>query len=81
MNEFLTHSSHKMFHIFVKLFNIIFEVGIVPELLSVDVLFPLYKNKGGVANPDSYRTITSLRSYGKLFTVVLNNRLIFYLEI
>lgn len=80
LNEYLKYSSHKMLPIFVKLFNIIFEAGIVPDLWSIGVICPIYKNKGDVTNPDNYRGITILSCYGKLFTAVLNNRLNVYLE-
>ena len=80
LNEFLKHSCNKMLPIFVKLFNIVFESGIIPELWSVGIMCPIYKNKGDVNNPDNYRGITILSCYGKLFTAVLNNRLNFYLE-
>ena len=80
LNEFLKNSCLKMLPIFVKLFNIIFESGIIPDLWSVGIVCPIYKNKGGAANPDNYRGITILSCYGKLFTAVLNNRLNCYLE-
>ena len=40
---------------------------------------PIHK-KGVKANPDNYRGITLLSSFGKLFTSVLNNRLYKFLE-
>jgi len=79
LNEFLKNSCQKMLPIFVKLFNIVFESGIIPDLWSVGIICPIYKNKGDAANPDNYRGITILSCYGKLFTAVLNNRLNCYL--
>jgi hypothetical protein len=53
-----------MLPIFVKLFNIVFESGIIPDLWSVGIICPIYKNKGDAANPDNYRGITILSCYG-----------------
>ena len=64
-----------MIDVYVKLFNIVFKSGVIPDLWSVGVICPIYKNKGDTANPDNYRGITILSCYGKLFTAVLNNRL------
>jgi hypothetical protein len=69
-----------MIDVYVKLFNIVFKSGVIPDLWSVGVICPIYKNKGDNANPDNYRGITILSCYGKLFTAVLNNRLNHYLE-
>jgi hypothetical protein len=80
LNEFLKNSCQKMLPIFVKLFNIVFGSGIIPDLWSVGIICPIYKNKGDAANPDNYRGITILSCYGKLFAAVLNNRLNCYLE-
>jgi hypothetical protein len=75
LNEFLKNSCQKMIDVYVKLFNIVFKSGVIPDLWSVGVICPIYKNKGDTANPDNYRGITILSCYGKLFTAVLNNRL------
>ena len=80
LNEFLKNSCQKMLPIFVKLFNIVFESGIIPDLWSVGIICPIYKNKGDAAKPDNYKGITILSCYGKLFTAVLNNSLNCYLE-
>jgi hypothetical protein len=80
LNEFLKNSCQKMIDVYVKLFNIVCKSGVIPDLWSVGVICPIYKNKGDTANPDNYRGITILSCYGKLFTAVLNNRLNHYLE-
>ena len=80
LNEFLKNSCQKMIDVYVKLFNIVCKSGVIPDLWSVGVICPIYKNKGDTANPDNYRGITILSCYGMLFTAVLNNRLNHYLE-
>ena len=64
-----------MLPIFVKLFNIVFESGVIPDLWSVGIICSIYENKGDAANTDHYSGIPILSCYGKLFTSVLNNRL------
>ena len=80
LNEFLKCASGKMLNVFCKLFNIVFESGIVPNSWTEGIICPIYKNKGDVNDPDNYRGITILSCFGKLFTSVLNNRLNCFLE-
>ena len=72
LNEFLKCASGKMLNVFCKLFNIVFESGIVPSSWTEGIICPIYKNKGDVNNPDNYRGITILRprqtSYDVLVT-------------
>ena len=41
---------------------------------------PIYKQKGSCDDPNNYRGITILRCFGKLFTSVINNRLVEYFD-
>ena len=59
----------------LKLFNVIFDKGIVPEVWTIGNIKPFYKNKGNPKDPEKYRTITLLSNFGKLFTSVINTRL------
>ena len=69
-----------MLHVFCKLFNIVFESGIVPCCWTEGVICPIYKNKVDANNPYNYRGITVISCFGKLFTSVLNHWLNCYLE-
>ena len=80
LNEFLKHSCDKLLPVFVKLFNVIFDSGIIPDSWSEGIIIPIYKNKGDPCSPDNYRGITILSCFGKLFTTILNNRLNCYLQ-
>ena len=75
LNEFLKCSESKMLNIFCKLFNVVFDSGIIPVTWTEGIICPIYKNKGDAGNPDNYRGITILSCFGKLFTAALNNRL------
>ena len=89
LNEFLKHAACKLMSVFLKLFNIVFDSGIIPDSWSKGFICPFYKKKGDPANVDNYRDpanvdnyrgITILSCFGKLFTCILNNRLFNYLE-
>ncbi len=65
----------------VKFFNLILDIGIVPEDWILCIIIPIYKNKGGMEDPDNYRGITLLNCMGKLFTALINKRLHQFLDI
>ena len=80
LNEHLKKTLHVMSPTYTKLFNIIFDTGLVPESWSVGNILPIYKNKGSSKLPENYRPITLLSCFGKLFTSILNDRINKYLE-
>ena len=60
-----------------KLFNIIFDLGLVPTQWSIGNIIPIYKQKGNKDDPANYRPITLLCCMGKLFKSIINSRLQF----
>ena len=74
-NEHLKQTSATMTPIYTKLFNVVFDTAIIPESWTVGVIKPIYKNKGDPKKPENYRPITILSCLGKLFTLIINNRL------
>ena len=72
LNEHIKATLHIMLPTYVKLFNIVFDKGIVPESWLLGDIIPIYKNKGDVQNPENYRPITLLSCLGKLFTSIIN---------
>jgi hypothetical protein len=80
LNEHIKSTLRSLIHIYVKLFNIVFESGIVPESWTIGVINPIYKNKGDITKPENYRPITLLSCLGKLFTSIINNRLTKFME-
>ena len=74
-NEQIKASCNLMIPIYTKLFNLIFENGLIPESWSVGTIKPIYKNKGDPKLPENYRPITILSCLGKLFTAIINKRL------
>ena len=80
LNEYLKSTIHYMMPVYVKLFNIVYSSGSIPDSWKTGIIKPIYKKKGPKDDPDSYRPISILSCMAKLFTAVLNNRLIKYLE-
>ncbi len=62
-------------NVYVKLFNIVFNSGILPEAWMIGNIIPIYKNKGSNLDAKNYRPITLLSCLGKIFTSILNERL------
>ena len=80
LNEHLKSTINVMAPIYAKLFNIIFDTGIVPESWTLGDILPIYKNKGNKHSPENYRPITLLSCFGKLFTSILNSRITKFIE-
>lgn len=80
VNEYIKCTSHKFIKVYEKLFNIIFDTGILPSSWLTGVIKPIYKNKGNVNDPKNYRPITIVSCLGKLFTAILNARLTDFYE-
>jgi hypothetical protein len=60
--------------VYIELFNIIFEKGIIPDSWLVGYIKPIYTNKGDKLDPKHFRPITILSCVSKLFTAILNER-------
>jgi len=75
LNEHIKTTFSKMKHIFVKLFNIVLNTGLIPETWTTGMINPIFKDKGDPKCAENYRPITLLSCLGKLFTAVLNIRL------
>ena len=74
-NEYIKATQSRMLPIYLKLFNLIYETGLIPKTWTIGAIRPIYKNKGDPHNPENYRPITIVSCLGKLFTIILNNRL------
>ena len=64
---------------FEVLFNSIFKTGKYPDAWSKAILKPVHK-KGDRYNPTNYRGISLLDVIGKIFTRILNARLVLWAE-
>ena len=69
LNEHIVSTIVIFLPLYVMLFNIIYDTGIVPDEWLIGIVKPVYKNKGDPTQPENYRPI----SLGKLFTSVLSS--------
>ena len=72
LNEYLKHSQGKMIPVYVALFNLVLDTGILLDPWLQGIIRPICKRNGSPQNPDDYRPITILSCFGKLFTAILN---------
>ena len=61
------------------MFNAMLQTCHIPKILSRTLIIPVYK-KGDVNDPKNYRGISLLSNMTKLFTSILNNRLLIWSE-
>ena len=80
INQFLRASAGKMIAIYKKLFNLILCSGKTLDEWPIGMIKPIFKQEGSSDDPDNYRGITILSCFGKLFTSVINNRLVEYFD-
>jgi hypothetical protein len=80
LNEHIKNTIDLLKPIYVKLFNLIFNTGYIPETWTDGLIKPIYKQKGNPNSPENYRPISLLSCMGKLFTNILNKRLNKYAE-
>ena len=80
INECLKNTADFIIPIYIPLFNIILDTGILPDSWLEGIIRPIYKRKGNPSEPENYRPITILSCFSKLFTAVLNLRLHHFLE-
>eukprot|EP00105_Crassostrea_gigas_P042815 XP_019926963.1 PREDICTED: uncharacterized protein LOC109619995 [Crassostrea gigas] len=75
LNEYFIEFEEYLLPILLKLFNCILQTCFFPESWSSSIIVPVFK-KGDKSDPNNYRGISLVSNMCKLFTSVLNNRLI-----
>lgn len=79
IGEFFKHSATSIVPFLVQYFNYLFETGNFPEDWTEAIIQPLHK-KGDINSPDNYRGISLLNISGKLYSSILNKRLVSWIE-
>ena len=74
-NDILQNASMIVIPLLCELFNKMLQSGYYPESWGEAIIVPLHK-KGNVNEPSNYRGIALLSSVSKIFTKMLNNRLV-----
>ena len=80
VNEYIKSTATLLMPVYVKLFNTIFDNGVLPDEWHTGIIIPIFKNKGSRLHPENYRPITLLCCCSKLVTTLLNNRLTLFTE-
>ena len=78
-NEMLKCGARYLTTSLTKLFNFILTKGTYPDSWSTGLISPIFKS-GNKSDPSNYRGICVTSCLGKLFSAVLNNRLLNYLQ-
>ena len=69
LNEFICNGGDRLKHVFLKLFNAVFNTGCFPKSWAEGEIVPVFK-KADRENPENYRGITLISCIGKLFTSI-----------
>lgn len=75
LNEYFIEYKNMFLPVLLKLFNTMLQIGYFPESWAQGVIIPLHK-KGNINNVNNYRGITLISHLAKLFTSLLNKRLL-----
>ena len=78
-NEIIKACIPSISNVVCKLFNKILQTGSYPAQWKDGINVPIYKN-GDPSNPSNYRGITLNSCFGKLFCLIINERIERYLE-
>ena len=79
LNEYFTHSIDIIAQHVCDIFNIILDTGFFPDQWTEGIIIPLHK-KGDKHDVNNYRGITLLSCLSKLFTTILNQRIVSYCD-
>ena len=80
VGELIKYGGKPMYEMLLTLFNLVWKNEYVPSYWREGRIVSLFK-KGDKEDPGNYRGITLLNVVGKLYSRVINNRLLKYLEL
>ena len=75
LNEYFITFKDVFVPLLVRLFNVIFDSGNFPSIWTEGIIITLFK-KGHANDANNYRGITLISCLEKIFTSVINNRLL-----
>ena len=79
LNEVIKFSSSFTLKAYAKVFNLIMKTGYYPEIWNKSYLVPIHKS-GNKDDPSNYRGISLINCLSKVFSAILNKRLIKLME-
>lgn len=77
--EFYKNAPMKFIEQILAFFNKIMQEGKIPESFKKSIICPIYK-KGNTEDPENYRAITFTNSIAKMFTNILLNRMMQFID-
>ena len=80
ISEMLKDANRRVIDYLVTLFNTLFESGTFPIQWSKSIIVPIFK-KGDTNNPDNYRGVALTSIVSKVYTGILNRRLVQWAEL
>ena len=72
--EHVLHAGPRYRNSLLAVINSIFHSGVIPEVLKVGLLSPIFKNKGSANDAANYRGITVLPVFEKIIEYILKER-------
>ena len=79
-NEMIKSSRHITAPVLANLFNAMLEAEYFPKLWGIGLMVPIFKS-GEIDDPDNYRGVSLNSCLSKLFTGLLNERLVRFLDV
>ncbi len=79
LGEMLKHSTPALQTAVLKLFNFVLSSGCSPDIWSQGLITPIHKS-GDKLDPNNFRGICVSSNLGKLFSSILNNRIVNFLN-
>lgn len=79
LNEMLKSGAAELSKPLTTLFNVIFSKGSYPKRWCEGLIFPIFKS-GDRTKPENYRGITLCSNLAKTYSMILNNRLLKFIE-
>ena len=70
---------YKFIEIILRVFNLILDKSQFPEIWKIGYIVPIFKGEDSF-DPSNYRGIAITSCLGKLFTLILNERSVAFLE-
>ena len=71
LNEYIKNTRDTLMPIYIKLFNIILDSGIIPENWNTGIMVTIFKNKGSRMNPEMHKCITLNSCLSKHFFCII----------
>ena len=79
LNEAIKAYKNLILPLLTKLFNMIFNEGLFPTAWGIGIIVSIFKS-GPKTNPGNYRGISLLSNLSKIFTSIINQRIMLWSE-